>query len=127
MRTNEQIFAEIRATGIISKKDMQLLKNRSNKAGKDLMDYDIIDAGEVRLTPAQGAQGLAWLRKFIRKDGTSRLYGHRELEIVNTSTCDDFIFRGFYDAGRGYCNFFLPIYEVGGMEYIPMKEPYIVG
>lgn len=127
MRTDEQIFAEIRETGIISKKDMQLLKNRSNNAGKDLMDYSILDNGEVRLTPEHGAQGLAWLRKFVHKDGTSRIYGYRELEIVNTSTCDDFEFRGFYDAGRGYLKNFLPIYSVGGMEYIPMEEPYIIG
>lgn len=36
-------------------------------------------------------------------------------------------FKGFYDAGNGWFRNFLPIYQLNGMEYIPMKEPYIIG
>lgn len=32
----------------------------------------------------------------------------------------------FYTA-NGWFRHFLPIYQLNGMEYIPMKEPYIIG
>ena len=39
MKTNETIFQEIKAQGFITKQQLQLLKNRSNKEQKNLMDY----------------------------------------------------------------------------------------
>ena len=110
---------------------MQLLKNRSNKAQKDIIDYDIlceINKGYgVPVTTEQGEQGLKWLKKFIRKNGESDIFGYRELEIINNAKPEDFTFKGLYDAGNGWHRNFLPIYELNGMEYIPMKEPYIIG
>lgn len=54
-------------------------------------------------------------------------YGYRELEIINNAFPCDFVFKGFYDAGNGWFRNFLPIYQLNGMEYIPMSEPYIIG
>lgn len=51
MKTNEQIFDEIKATGFISESDLKLLKNRSNKNGIDLFDYSI---EEIYITKEQG-------------------------------------------------------------------------
>lgn len=131
MKTNEMIFNEIKRNGYITKQQMQLLKNRSNKAQKDIIDYDIlceINKGYgVPVTTEQGEQGLKWLKKFIRKNGESDIFGYRELEIINNAKPEDFTFKGLYDAGNGWHRNFLPIYELNGMEYIPMKEPYIIG
>lgn len=131
MKTNEMIFNEIKRNGYITKQQMQLLKNRSNKAQKDIIDYDIlceINKGYgVPVTTEQGEQGLKWLKKFIRKNGESDIFGYRELEIINNAKPEDFTFKGFYDAGNKYFRNYLPIYELNGMEYIPMKEPYIIG
>lgn len=123
MTTNEQIFSEIKATGIITEKQISLLKRRSNAGQKDVFDYDLLDSMPVRMTPEQGENGLAWLKRFIKKG----VYGYRELEILKTAKPEDFEFNGFYDAGNGFHRYYVPIYCLNGMEYIPLAEPYIVG
>lgn len=100
MKTLESIFSEIKENGVITKQQLQLLKNRSNKQQQDVIDYD-------------------WLE--------SNVYGYRELDIISNASPSDFVFKGFYDAGNGGFRNFLPIYHLNEMEYIPMKEPYIVG
>lgn len=131
MKTLESIFSEIKENGVITKQQLQLLKNRSNKQQQDVIDYDwlesIGDGYGIPLTEEQGAQGLGWLKKFIKKNGGSNVYGYRELDIISNASPSDFVFKGFYDAGNGGFRNFLPIYHLNGMEYIPMKEPYIVG
>lgn len=117
--------------GVITKQQLQLLKIRSNKQKKDVINYDWLqsvgDGYGIPLTVEQGVQELNWLKKFIRKDGSSRVYGYRELNIINNSSPSDFVFEGFYDAGTGWFKYYLPIYKLNGMEYVPMKEPYIIG
>lgn len=131
MKTLESIFSEIKENGFISKSQLQTLKNRSNRERKDVINYDWLesvgDGYGIPLTEEQGIQGLNWLKKFIKKNGESNVYGYRELEIIGNASPSDFIFKGFYDAGNGWFRDFLPIYQVNGMEYIPMEEPYIIG
>lgn len=131
MKTLESIFSEIKGNGVITRQQLQLLKSRSNKRQKDVINYDwlkgIGDGYGIPLTEEQGVQGLNWLKKFIKKNGESNVYGYRELEIINGASPSDFVFKGFYDAGNGWHRNFLPIYQLNGMEYIPMGEPYIIG
>ena len=131
MKTIEMIYKEITENGYITEANMKLLKNRSNKNGRDLFDYDFLesflDGCGIPLTAEQGEKGLLWLKKFIRKDGSSNVYGYREIEIVQNATPSDFLFQGFYDAGNYLSHHYLPIYSVNGMQYVPKKEPYIVG
>ena len=131
MKTNELIYKEITENGYITEANMKLLKNRSNKAGRDLFDYDFLesfsDGYGIPLTADQGEKGLLWLKKFIRKDGSSNVYGYREIEIVQNATPSDFLFHGFYDAGNYSNHYYLPIYSLNGMMYIAKKEPHIVG
>ena len=131
MKTNELIYKEILESGYITEANMKLLKNRSNKAGCDLFDYDFLenfnDGCGIPLTVDQGEKGLIWLKKFIRKDGSSNVYGYREIEIIKNATPSDFLFQGFYDNGNYLNHYYLPIYSVNGMQYIPREEPYIVG
>lgn len=131
MKTLGKIMSEIKKDGVITKQQLQLLKNRSNKQQEDLIDYDWLesvgDGYGIPLTEKQGIQGLNWLKKFIKKNGESNVYGHREIEIINNASSSDFLFKGFYDAGNGWFRYFLPIYCLNGMEYIPMKKPYIIG
>lgn len=129
MKTNDVIFQEVREQGFITKQQIQLLKNRSNKEQKDLIDYDwlesIADGYGIPLTEEQGQQGLNWLKRFQRKRVRS-IYGYREDEIINTASPSDFVFLGFYDAGNKWFKLYLPIYGLNGMEYVPMNEPYII-
>ena len=128
MKTNELIYKEITENGYITEANMKLLKNRSNKAGSDLFDYDFLesfsDGCGIPLPVDQGEKGLLWLKKFINK---GNVYGYRELEIVQNATPSDFLFQGFYDAGNYLSHYYLPIYSLNGMQYIPKKEPYIIG
>ena len=131
MKTNELIYKEIVESGVITESNMKLLKNRSNKSGRDLFDYYFLenfnDGCGIPLTAEQGEKGLLWLKRFIRKDGSSNVYGYRELEIIKNAKPSDFLFQGFYDDGNYLNHYFLPIYSVNGMQYVPRKEPYIVG
>ena len=131
MKTNEMIFSEIKECGFITKENMQLLKNRSNKEQRDLFDYDFKenfkDGYGIPLSEEQGKQGLKWLKKFINKNGESKVYGYREIEIIENASPSDFKFQGFYDSGNRFYHNFQPIYEVNGMQYVPLLEPYIVG
>ena len=131
MKTNKMIFAEIEEYGFITKSNLQLLKNRSNKEQKDLFDYDFMenfkDGFGIPLSEEQGKQGLKWLKKFINKKGESNIYGTREIEIVINAKTSDFKFQGFYNNGNKYYKNYLPIYELNGMQYIPKIEPYIIG
>ena len=125
------IFAEIEECGFITKENLQLLKNRSNKEQTDLFDYDFMenfkDGYGIPLSEEQGKQGLKWLKKFIRKDGSSNVYGYREIDIVKNADPSDFLFQGFYDSGNHLSHYYLPIYSINGMQYIPKIEPYIIG
>ena len=131
MKTNELIYKEISESGVITEANMKLLKNRSNKEQVDLFDYDFMekfkDGFGIPLTETQGEQGLKWLKKFINKKGESKVYGYREIDIIQNADPSDFKFQGFYDNGSRYYKNYLPIYELNGMQYIPLKEPYIIG
>ena len=112
MKTNESILNEIKEAGYITEQQINLLKRRSNNVKKDLFNYDIFPDG-IPVTSEQGARGLEWLRRSAQK----KMYGHRELDIVNNSSCEDFTFKGLYDCGNMYVANFQPIYNVNGMEY----------
>lgn len=131
MKTNELIYKEISENGYITESNMKLLKNRSNKSGCDLFDYDFLesfsDGCGIPLTVDQGEKGLFWLKRFIRKDGSSNVYGYRELDIVQNADPRDLLFHGFYDAGNYLNHYYLPIYSLNGMQYVPKEEPYIIG
>ena len=123
-RTNEMIFEEVRANGFMTEKDMELLKNRSNKEGKDFFDYDLMESLSsgygIPIDEEWANKGIKWLKSLLTKNGepkSGQSLGYREIDIIQTAEPSDFTFRGFYDAGRyGFRNF-LPLYGVAGMEY----------
>lgn len=123
-RTNEMIFEDVRANGVLTEKDMHLLKNRSNKEGKDLFDYDLMESLSsgygIPIDEEWANKGIKWLKSLLKKNGepkSGQSLGYREIDIIQTAEPSDFTFRGFYDAGRyGFRNF-LPLYGIAGMEY----------
>ena len=122
--TTEEIFENVRKNGYISGREINLLKNRSNKEGHDLFNYDLLDeicdGYGVPVTPEQGAKGLHWLQGLIKRNGepkSGQNLGCREIEIIKNATPDNFSFVGFYDAGNRYFSVFVPVYRCGAMEY----------
>ena len=119
MKTNETIFAEIKAAGFMTEKQMQLLKNRSNKAQKDLFQYDEF-CEYIPLSEDWANKGLNWLKSLIKKNGEPKAgqnLGYREIEIIKNATASDFTFVCFYDAGNSFYHYYVPVYNVAGMEY----------
>lgn len=128
-KTNEEIFAEIRENGVMTELQMNLLKRRSNKAQKDILDYDLVEeVGEgygIPLTADQGRKGLEWLRKVSRKRDCP--FGYRERDIVENANPEDFTLICFY-AYKGRNDCYIPVYGLNGMEYrVECGECVVVG
>ena len=134
-RTNEMIFADIRANGFMTERDMKLLKNRSNNEQKDCFDYDLLNSINngygIPIDEEWANKGIKWLKSLLKKNGEPKAgqpLGYREIDIIQTSEPDDFTFRGFYDAGNyGFRNY-IPLYGIGGMEYyVNLGKIQVVG
>ena len=116
---NATIFENIHERGYMTEREMLLLKSRSNKAQKDLFQYDNF-SDYVPLSEEWANKGLHWLKSLIKKNGEPKAgqnLGYREIEIIKTATASDFTFVCFYDAGNCFYHYYLPVYNVAGMEY----------
>ena len=117
--TNNTIFENIHERGYMTEKEMLLLKSRSNKAQKDLFQYDEF-SDYIPLSEEWAEKGLKWLKSLLKKNGEPKAgqnLGEREIEIIKTATASDFTFVCFYDAGNRFYHNYLPVYNVAGMEY----------
>ena len=115
----DKIFENIRERGYMEEREMLLLKSRSNKAQKDLFQYDEF-SDYIPLSEEWANKGLQWLKSLLKKNGEPKAgqnLGEREIEIIKTATASDFTFVCFYDAGNGWFRNYLPVYNVAGMEY----------
>ena len=116
--TNNTIFENIHERGYMTEKEMLLLKSRSNKAQKDLFQYDEFSE-YIPLSEEWSNKGLQWLKSLLKKDGEPKAgqnLGDREIEIIKSATPEDFTFVCFYDAGN-WNRYYIPVYNVAGMEY----------
>ena len=118
MKANESIIAEVAERGYITEKEINLLKCRSNREGRDVINYELI-SDAVPVTPEQGAKALLWLKKLLKHNGEPREgqnLGWREIDIIKSATENDFSFVCLYDCGNRSSNF-VPVYRCGAMEY----------
>lgn len=116
---NATIFENIHERGYMTEKEMLLLKSRSNKAQKDLFQYDEF-SDYIPLSEEWSNKGLKWLKSLIKKNGEPKAgqnLGYREIEIIKNATASDFTFVYFYDAGNCFYHYYTPVYNVAGMEY----------
>ena len=117
--TNNTIFENIHERGYMTEREMLLLKSRSNKAQKDFFQYDEF-SDYIPMSEEWANKGLHWLKSLIKKNGEPKAgqnLGYREIEIIKTATASDFTFVCFYDAGNCFYHYYLPVYNVAGMEY----------
>ena len=128
-RTNEMIFEDVRTNGVLTEKDMKLLKSRSNKEGKDFFDYDLMESLSsgygIPIDEEWANKGIKWLKSLLTKKGepkSGQSLGYREIDIIQTAEPSDFTFRGFYDAGRYGFRYYIPMYGIAGMEYYEKKK-----
>ena len=117
--TNNTIIEQIKTRGYMTEREMLLLKSRSNKAQKDLFQYDEFSE-YIPLSEEWANKGLNWLKSLLKKNGEPKAgqnLGYREIEIIKSATPEDFSFVCFHDAGNGFYYNYLPVYNVGGMDY----------
>ena len=117
--TNNTIFENIHERGYMTEKEMLLLKSRSNKAQKDLFQYDEFSE-YVPLSEDWSNKGLKWLKSLLKKNGEPKAgqnLGFREIEIIKSAKQSEFSFVCFFDAGNGWYRNYIPVYNVAGMEY----------
>ena len=120
MKTNNNTICEqIKTRGYMEEREMLLLKSRSNKAQKDLFQYDEFSK-YIPLSEEWANKGIQWLKSLIKKNGEPKAgqnLGDREIEIIKTAKPSEFSFVCFYDAGNGWHRNYIPVYNVAGMEY----------
>lgn len=117
--TTTTICAQIKQRGFMTEREMLTLKSRSNKAQKDLFQYDEFSE-YIPLSEEWSNKGLKWLKSLIKKNGEPKAgqnLGEREIEIIKTATASDFTFVCFYDAGNCFYHYYVPVYNCGGIEY----------
>ena len=116
---NATIFENIHERGYMEEREMLLLKSRSNKAQKDLFQYNEFSE-YIPLSEEWANKGIQWLKSLIKKNGEPKAgqnLGYREIEIIKTATPANFTFVCFYDAGNSFYHYYIPVYNVAGMEY----------
>ena len=119
MKANETIIAEVAERGYITEKEINLLKCRSNREGRDVINYELLGE-DVPVTPEQGAKALLWLKKLLKRNGEPREgqnLGWREINIIKSATANDFSFVCLFDCGNKWHSCFVPVYRCGAMEY----------
>ena len=88
-RTNEMIFADIRANGFMTERDMKLLKNRSNKDGIDHFDYaiceSVADGYGIPLDDEWANNGIKWLKSLLKKNGEPKSWENIGYKIGRAS------------------------------------------
>ena len=72
--TTNAMQAQIKQRGFMTEREMLTLKSRSNKAQKDLLEYDTInpDGAGTPIAPEWGAKGIQWLRGLLTSKGEPR-------------------------------------------------------
>ena len=116
---NATIFENIHERGYMEEREMLLLKSRSNKAQKDLFQYDEFSE-YVPLSEEWANKGLQWLKSLLKKNGQPKAgqnLGYREIEIIKNATTKDFSFVCFHDTGNKFYYNYVPVYNVAGMDY----------
>ena len=116
---NATIFEQIKTRRYMTEREMLLLKSRSNKAQKDLFQYDNF-SDYVPMSEEWANKGIKWLKSLLKKNGEPKAgqnLGYREIEIIKTAKPSEFSFVCFYEAGNGWFRNYLPVYNVAGMEY----------
>ena len=117
--TNNTIFENIHERGYMTEREMLLLKSRSNKAQKDLFQYDEFSE-YIPLSEEWANKGIQRLKSLLKKNGEPKAgqnLGYREIEIIKSAKPSEFSFVCFYDAGNGWHRNYIPVYNVAGMEY----------
>jgi hypothetical protein len=112
----EKLIQEIAKNGVITEKEILLLKHRKNNGEK--FDESFSWDGEILLTAEQNKKGIEFLLNLwktpIGVERKNNPFGYCEQKVLETF--ENFRFIGFYDAGNYSRSFYVPLYECNGEE-----------
>ena len=115
--------------GVISEKDLSLLKSRLNRNLCEYEDLEPLFLDYVSLSDDQTTKGVKWLKNLYKtsagKERKNNPFGAREIDVLEGDNIKIDLC-GLYDAGRyGFRNY-QPTYCVyssnGSFEYVPYCE-----
>ncbi len=117
-KKTKEVLANIKRSGVIEEREMNLLKNRLSNKGegyKEIKDFDF--AGEeTEIKGTYAKKGLKWLNNLYKtptgKERKNNPFRYREQLALETY--QGFYFDGFFDAGNMFNSFYVPIYTVSG-------------
>lgn len=118
--------SEILEAGVISEKNLTLLKSRLNRNLCEYEDIEPLFFDYVALNEEQTAKGVKWLRNLYKtpagKVSKNNPFGAREISVLESEDLKIDLC-GFFDAGRYGCHNYIPNYCVygknGSFEYVP--------
>lgn len=132
--SNAKLLARIEAKGFATEQEINLFKNRLNRGAASWDEIDKLVDLCFRLTPEQTEKGYNWLVNLWKtpkgKERKNNPFGPREEAVLESFRC--FTFDGFYNAGNGFVNFYVPIWgvvgEASGFQYYnDYKGIHIIG
>lgn len=123
--------SEILSSGVISEKDLNLLKNRINHRLCEYEDIEPLFLDYVTLNDEQTAKGIKWLRNLYKtpagKERKNNPFGAREISVLEGENIKIDLC-GLYDTGSYGCRNYMPNYcvysENGSFEYVPYCNGY---
>lgn len=125
------LIKNIEEKGIITEREILLLKRRANNGDIEAANfYPGCDRG-IEVTDEQSEKGFKSLYNLYKtpmgKERKNNPFGYREMDILDNYNGERFTFVGFYDDSNRFRSYYIPIYEIGGMEYYYNGELHIVG
>ena len=111
---NTKIYKEIAERGVITEREINLLKNRANK-GSDVMCVFVGDNDyTLKITDEQTAKGISWLLdKWKTPKGRVRKHNpFNQKQQAILSHFKEFRLVDFRDCGNWFVNWYLPVYRV---------------
>lgn len=130
MKTTD-LIKSIEEKGIITEREILLLKRRANNGDRDAANFYPGSDRVIEVTNEQSEKAFKWLYNLYKtptgKERKNNPFGYREMDILDNYKGERFTFVGFYDAGNRFYSYYIPIYELNGMEYYYNGELHIVG
>lgn len=125
------LIKNIEEKGIITEREILLLKRRANNGDIEAANfYPGCDRG-IEVTDEQSEKGFKSLYNLYKtpmgKERKNNPFGYREMDILDNYNGERFTFVGFYDDSNRFRSYYIPIYEIGGMQYYYNGELHIVG
>lgn len=110
---NTKIYDDILDRGIITEREINLIKNRMNR-GVSSGAGRILHHGALQITPEQTKKGLAWLMNLYQTPkGAVRKrnpFDKRQVRVLKGFRKFEFI--GFWDGGTWVRSYYYPVYRV---------------